>query len=156
MCLPDAMFPSTRSRVYKPALWTLTQITLPTPTGMKTKPREGIAAQFPPVCRRAVLFPRETAATAWPLIPPPFPPPPPPSWWGVVALTDGMCRPASAGPCLGLQSHILLQCSPVTWGDPWLPLLSTGSMRMHSAAMNSAVDTGRGVEGNPSEWSRFK
>lgn len=42
-----------------------------------------------------------------------------------------------------LQSHILLQCLPVTWGDPWLPLLSTGSMWTHSAWMNP---TKSGVE----------
>lgn len=44
MCPPDFSFPSTRSPVYKPALWILTQITLPTPTGMKTKPGEGASA----------------------------------------------------------------------------------------------------------------
>lgn len=38
MCLPDFSFPPTRSSVYKPALRILTQITLPTPAGMKTKP----------------------------------------------------------------------------------------------------------------------
>lgn len=65
MCLPDSSFPSTRSHVYKPALWILTQITLPTPTGMKTKPGEGIPARFL-VGHRAVLYPQETAATASP------------------------------------------------------------------------------------------
>lgn len=154
MCLPDATFPSTRSRVYKPALWTLTQITLPTPTGMKTKPQEGIAARFPRLLSRPSLpagNSRHCLSAHSSAVPSSSS-----SWRGVVALTDGMWRPASAGPCSGLQSHILLQCSPVTWGDPWLPLLSTGSMRMHFAAMNPAVDTGRGVEGNPSEWNTFK
>lgn len=75
--LPE--FPSNRSRVYKPALWILTQITLPTPTGMKTKPGEGIAARFVGGQEKPLLLPHNSC-----------------HWGGVAALTDGMCRPASA------------------------------------------------------------
>lgn len=46
----DSPFPSSRSLVYKAALWKLTQITLPTPAGMKTKVGEAMAAPRWPLC----------------------------------------------------------------------------------------------------------
>lgn len=64
-------------------------------------------------------------------------------WQRIVALTDGICRPASADP-VRLRSHILPRCLPLTWGDPWPPLLSTGSMRTFSSSMIPAADTSRG------------
>lgn len=95
MCPPDFSFPSTRSPVYKPALWILTQITLPTPTGMKTKPGEGASAGLLVAAEASSPFRKQ------------LPPPKLPHtstvhsghWAGSAALTDGMCGPASARPC---------------------------------------------------------
>lgn len=47
---PHSPFPSSRSLVYKAALWKLTQITLPTPAGMKTKVGEAMVAPRWPLC----------------------------------------------------------------------------------------------------------
>lgn len=119
MCLPDFSFPSTRSPVYKPALWILTQITLPTPTGMKTKPGEGASARF-----LAAIEPSSPFRKQLPLLLPHTFAVHSGHCGGIAALTDGMCRPASAHPCQGClatSSHRTCHWPEVTWSCPSSP-----------------------------------
>lgn len=94
MCPPDFTFPPTRSPVYKPALWILTQITLPTPTGMKTKPGKGASTGF--------LAASEASSPSRKRLPPKIPHTSTVHSGhsaGTATLTDGMCGPAPARPC---------------------------------------------------------
>lgn len=111
MCLPDSSFPSTRSRVYKSALRTLTQITLPTLTGMKTNRGEGIATRFH-VGRRAFLLTQEKQP---PLLLPHTSTLHSCQRGGTVTLTDGMCRPTSADLCRGCR--VTSSCGACRWPE---------------------------------------
>lgn len=107
----DSVFPSTRRRIYKAALWILTQITLPTPPGMKTKWGERTSNPG----HRATLSWSGCFSLYLCHLLPPLRRNSCTDRWDVQARTNTLL--------FGLWSHVFLQCLSVTWGEPGLPPL---------------------------------